>query len=75
MLTNAMLQKQAQAEGPDGMVSKKPPLIRSLNVWGLLGFKFSSSGSEEGDFLTIETSWRRWMEDAETLLWINSDVR
>uniref|UniRef100_H3DHJ9 CD109 molecule n=1 Tax=Tetraodon nigroviridis TaxID=99883 RepID=H3DHJ9_TETNG len=55
MLTNAMLQKQAQAEGPDG-------------------FKFSSSGSEEGDFLTIETSWRRWMEDAETLLWIDSDV-
>lgn len=34
-----------------------------------------SSGFEEGDALTIETSWRHWMDDAESLLWIESAVR
>lgn len=72
MLTNAVLHNHAQADGPDGMVWLKNIFE---NFWVLLNFKSSSSGFEEGDFLTIETSWRHWMDDTEPLLWIDSDVR
>lgn len=45
------------------------------NLWVLLSFRSSSSGFKEGDFVMIETSWRPWMDDMESLLWMDSDVR
>lgn len=48
-------------------------IFESIRV--LLRFKSSSSGFEEGDVFPIETSWRHWTDDAETLLWMDSDVR